>query len=404
LEKACKDWLFPILKAMINNSNFDNRSNLSKIIYFLVNNMTNQSSQITVGLGERSYLISVQSGLIDRVGEQAKSMGLQSPVAIITDDTVAGLYGQRVKNSLEAAGYESRIISFPAGESSKHLQSISHIYDEMVDLKPERKSGVIALGGGVPGDMAGFVAATYLRGMRFIQVPTTLLAFVDSSVGGKTGIDHPGGKNLIGAFHQPSSVMIDPETLKTLDARQVKAGLAEIIKHGVIADAELFDTVNNSLDKLKAVDLDEYCRIIPWNCRIKADVVEQDEKESGIRAILNFGHTFGHAIEMLTGFETYLHGEAVALGMLMEAQLGVRLGITPVETVDQIRDILIKTGYSISKPEISTDQMMDSMFLDKKVEKGKLRFIIPTTIGNVVIHTIEDIDAVRQTWDEYNEA
>ena len=268
-------------------------------------------------------------------------------------------------------------------------------------LRPERKSGLIALGGGVPGDIAGFVAATYLRGMRFIQVPTTLLADVDSSVGGKVGVDHAGGKNLIGAFHQPAAVLVDPETLKTLDARQIKAGLAEIIKHGIIADYDLFETISANLDRLLEVNLDEYGRIIPWNCQIKAGVVERDERESGLRAILNFGHTYGHAIEALTGYERFLHGEAVAIGMLLEAQLGHALGITPASVVDDIRSILQQADYPLGKPDISPDELLDCMFRDKKVEKGSLRFVLPTSVGRVIIHPVEDIDAIRNTWIQY---
>lgn len=358
-------------------------------------------SEIRVGLGDRSYTITVQPGLLDQVGEYARLMDFHSPAPIVTDETVAGFYGEQVKNSLVRAGYQTALLSFPAGEPSKHLGTVANLYDGMAALKLERKSGVIALGGGVPGDIAGFAAATFLRGVPFIQVPTTLLADVDSSVGGKVGVDHAGGKNLIGAFHQPKAVLIDPNTLQTLDRRQIQAGLAEIIKHGIIGDARLFTTVCDSLERLLAVDLGEYCRIIPWNCQIKANVVEQDERESGLRAILNFGHTYGHAIESLTRYETYLHGEAVALGMLLEAQLGHRLGVTSGSAVEAIRSILRRVNYPMTRPALSADAMLESMFHDKKVEKGTLRLVFPTEIGHAIVRPVEDLEAVRKTWEDY---
>lgn len=357
---------------------------------------------IHVGLGDRSYDIVVAPGALDQVGGYARSLGFQSPVPVITDDTVANLYGQRICESLRRAGYKTGLLTFPAGEPSKTIATVSALYDGLVQYKPERKSGLIALGGGVAGDIAGFVAATYLRGIRFIQVPTTLLAQVDSSVGGKVGVDHAGGKNLIGAFHQPSAVLIDPQTLSTLDTRQIKAGLAEIVKHGVIADSRLFDMVKQSLDRLITVEIEAYCELVPWNCRIKSKVVEQDEKESGLRAILNFGHTIGHAIEALTGYEQYLHGEAIAVGMLAEAQLGCRLGITPAGVERELRSLLLRTGYPLEKPALTADELLECMFHDKKVEKGSLRFIFPTELGNVIIQPVDDLNLVREVWDSYS--
>ncbi len=363
---------------------------------------TLKTTEMTVGLGKRSYPIVVGPDLMDSVGSLVKSLGMLSPVPIITDDTVAPLYAERVKTSLEKEGFKTDVLTFPAGEPSKNLTTISRLYDEMVALRPERKSGLIALGGGVAGDMAGFVAATYLRGIRFIQIPTTLLAQVDASVGGKVGIDHPGGKNLIGAFHQPSAVLIDPATLKTLDPRQVKAGLAEAIKHGVIADEVLFKTIDDSLGGLLDVDEELYGELIPWNCRIKADVVEQDEREQGVRAILNFGHTIGHAIESLTHYETYLHGEAVAIGMAAEAQLGERLGFTPSNVVNDLCALLDRADFPMQKPELSTDDLIACMFHDKKVEEGQLRFIFPTGMGQVTIESVSALNAIKDVWDSYS--
>ncbi len=358
-------------------------------------------SEISVGLGERGYTISVGPGLLDRVGERARSLGFESPVPIIADSQVAPLYGDRVRQSLEQAGFRSEVLVFPAGEPAKTLDTVARLYDGMVRLRPERRSGLVALGGGVTGDVAGFVAATYLRGIRFIQVPTTLLAQADASVGGKVGVDHPGGKNLIGAFHQPSAVLIDPTTLRTLDARQVRAGLAEVIKHGVIADRGLFEAVQEQLPRLLAADLETYCQIIPWNCRIKADVVQQDERESGLRAILNFGHTIGHAVEALTGYERYLHGEAVALGMVVEARLGEALRITPASVTRDLEALLRRAGFSLDRPDLSGEAMVESMFRDKKVEKGRLRFVFPAEIGKVVIQPLEDPSRVREIWEKY---
>lgn len=361
-----------------------------------------QLQEITVGLGERSYTITAGSGVLDQVGNYARSLGFVSPAPIIADDKVASLYGSRIQNSLLKCGFEAPLITFPAGEPSKTLATVSHLFDALVQFKPERKSGIIALGGGVTGDMAGFVAATYLRGIRFIQVPTTLLAQVDSSVGGKVGVDHSGGKNLIGSFHQPSHVLIDPSTLSTLDPRQIKAGLAEVIKHGIIQDEQLFNRVSMDLSALLHGDIPLYQEIVPWNCRIKANIVEQDERDSGLRAILNFGHTIGHALESLTGYETYLHGEAVALGMLIEAQLGQKLGYTPSETVLSLKTLLQNAGYPLTKPALTGDDMIDSMFRDKKVQDKKIHFVFPTRIGAVVTKAVDDVQIIKEIWNRYS--
>ncbi|MEW6235211.1 MAG: 3-dehydroquinate synthase [Candidatus Omnitrophota bacterium] len=365
-------------------------------------NPSNSRTEIAINLGDRSYGIVVGCGLLDETGAFVRRAGFHSPIPVITDSNVGPIYAERVRTSLEREGFHAAVLTFPAGETEKNISTLSRLYDGMAALKPERKSGVVALGGGVVGDVAGFAAATFLRGIRFIQVPTTLLAQVDASVGGKVGIDHASGKNLIGAFHQPSAVLIDPQTLLTLDRRQIKAGLAEIVKHGVIADAGLFETVSSALDRLLAAEEEIYTAIIPWNCRIKARVVEQDERESGLRAILNFGHTIGHAVEALTGYGRYLHGEAVAIGMLAEAMLGEKLGITPPEAVQRLRSLLTTAGFPLSKPDLSADALLESMFHDKKVERGHLRFVFPVEIGNVVIRSVEDLDLIRNTWDSYS--
>lgn len=365
-------------------------------------NPQSKITEIVVGLGERSYPIQVGAKLLDEIGPLAASMDFRSPVVIISDDRVAPLYAQRVQTSLERSGLRGELLVFPAGETSKHLGTVSHLYDGMVRVNPERKSGVIALGGGVAGDIAGFVAATYLRGIPFIQAPTTLLAQVDASVGGKVGVDHAGGKNLIGAFYQPKAVIIDVETLNTLSSRERLAGLAEVIKHGVIADAQLFERTRRALSGLLASDLELFEEIIPWNCRIKASVVEQDEKESGLRAILNFGHTIGHAIEALTGYETYLHGEAVAIGMALEAELGLRLGVTPRDAVVSLRALIEDAGFSLAKPNIDAQDLVESMYRDKKVEDRTIRFILPTRIGDVTIRPVNEIHLIEELWDSFH--
>lgn len=362
---------------------------------------TPSHESIPVGLGDRSYPIHVGPGVLNRVGEEARSLGFEPPVIVISDTNVAPLYSEAVQKSLEDAGLRSEVIAFTAGEASKHLGTMGELYDGMVRARPERKSGVIALGGGVVGDMGGFVAATYLRGIPFIQVPTTLLSQVDASVGGKVGIDHSGGKNLIGAFYQPRAVLIDLNTLSTLPKRELRAGMAEVIKHGVIRDAELFEFVDESMSGLMDCSLDLYQTLIPWNCKIKASVVEEDEKEQGVRAILNFGHTIGHAIETLTKYETYLHGEAIALGMLAEARLGARLNITPAAIEEKIRQICTRAGFDLSMPQISCDDLTESMYRDKKVQKGQLRFVFPDRIGHVQIVPVESADEIRVVWDSF---
>lgn len=363
--------------------------------------MSETMNIINVGLGDRSYPIKVGANALDNIGESAVDAGFASPVAVITDDTVAPLYAETVQSSLQQAGFESCTITIPAGEPYKNLNTLSTIYDEMVEHRIERTSGVITLGGGVVGDMGGYAAASYMRGIPFIQVPTTLLAQVDAAVGGKVGIDHKKGKNLIGAFYQPKAVIIDTLTLKTLPERQIRAGLAEVIKHGIIRDRELFDTVSQSLDTIFAIDTATYQKLIPWNCQIKADVVEQDEREGGLRAILNFGHTIGHAIEAVAGYDVYLHGEAIAIGMLAEAQLGAKLGITPNDAVDEIHEIFKQAKYPLAKPEIRSEDLIHSMYMDKKVSKGTLRFALPTKIGDTVIHSLDDVAPIREVWSAY---
>jgi 3-dehydroquinate synthase len=354
--------------------------------------------EIPLSLGERSYRIVVESGGIQKIGKRAERLGLHPPLAVITDPTVEQYYGELAYDSLRRQGYEVGLFSIPGGEICKNLDTVRGLYDRLIDLRVERRGGIIALGGGLVGDIAGFAAATYLRGIRFIQVPTTLLAQVDASVGGKTGIDHPKGKNLIGAFHQPSLVIIDTATLKTLPSREILCGLAEIIKHGVIGDQRIFKFVSDHIEELLAIDEEAYLDLIPRNCRFKAKIVEQDERESGLRAILNFGHTVGHAIESLTGYTRYLHGEAVAIGMLTEIAVGITMGIPSEDLFAQVLDLFRRANYPLDLPDISGERIVEAMHLDKKVEQQTIRMVIPKRLGQVEVRDIKDEKIIINGW------
>lgn len=341
---------------------------------------------VRVELGERSYDISIERGLLNKVGPMMKALGLKGMAAVVTNPTVAALYGDTVVKSLEAAGFKTVVITVPDGEEYKSLEEAGRIFDALIADRFERSSPIVALGGGVIGDMAGFVAATYLRGVPFIQVPTTLLSQVDSSVGGKTAVNHPRGKNLIGAFYQPRAVFIDPDVLKTLDVREVRAGLAEVIKYGVIWDSAFFEFLEKNAGKLLEPG-EEIIEAIEKSCAIKAEVVGKDEREEGLRAVLNFGHTFGHAIEALSGYGTFRHGEAVAIGMVMAAGLSARLGEC-LECGRRITALLEKLGMPIAPPPISADSLIEAMRLDKKVSSGRIRFILASGMGKVFLKEV----------------
>ncbi len=287
----------------------------------------------------------------------------------------------------------------PAGERYKTPASLQKIYDIALENRLERSSTILALGGGVIGDMAGFAAATWLRGINFVQVPTTLLAMVDASIGGKTGVNHPHGKNLIGAFHQPKLVLIDPQVLKTLPAREFRAGMAEVIKYGIIWDAELFEKLEQSqrLDQLRYLRDELLQEILIRSCQAKAHVVSKDEKESGLRAILNYGHTIGHAVESLTGYKVVNHGEAVAIGMVAAGQIAVALGMWDQAASDRQLALIEKTGLPIKLPEgLDIDAIVENLQTDKKVQDGRVRFILPTQIGTVTIFDEVPADVIRQ--------
>ncbi|MBI4716155.1 MAG: 3-dehydroquinate synthase, partial [Nitrospirae bacterium] len=301
-----------------------------------------------------------------------------------------------LERRLRNAGRRPKVLTLPSGERYKTLRTVSRIYDFLVKERFERTSPLLALGGGVIGDMVGFAASTYLRGVPYIQVPTTLLAQVDSSVGGKTGVDHPLGKNLIGAFYQPRLVWIDVETLSTLPPREVRAGLAEVVKYGVIADPQLFEYLERHAEDLLNLRPERVIHVIARSCRIKAAVVGQDERESGLRAILNFGHTFGHAIETLTGYRAFRHGEAVAVGMVCAARLAHRLGMCSPDVAARMETLLTRLGLPTRFPTIPFSPFYQTLQRDKKVVGETLRFVLPLRIGEVRMIEISDKKVLKE--------
>jgi 3-dehydroquinate synthase len=340
--------------------------------------------KIRVELGERSYDIVIGSNILRSIGASLKPFGFSPKVVIVSNPTVYPLYGSVVADSLKKEGFDVLTVTIPDGEEYKELLWTEHIYNMLLKAKLDRSSSLIALGGGVVGDITGFAASTYMRGISYIQVPTTLLAQVDSSVGGKTGVNHKLGKNMIGTFWQPRLVWIDVRTLKTLRKREFIAGVAEAIKYGVIWDEELFDFLEAKRKKILSLDKDALMYIIKRSCEIKAEVVSKDERESGLRSILNFGHTIGHAIETATEYKTYLHGEAVAIGMCLEAKLACMLNLIDDKRVVRIKSLIDSYGLPSEKPlNVSVEHILSSMKLDKKAVAGKLKFILPEKIGSV---------------------
>ena len=344
----------------------------------------NEQSRISlnVDLGDRSYPIAIGRGLLDDAALLERHIGASGKVAIVTNTTVAPLYLDKVAAPLRAAGREVLPIVLPDGEEYKTFDSLNLVFDALLANKCDRKTTLVALGGGVIGDLTGFAAASYMRGVPFVQVPTTLLAQVDSSVGGKTGINHPLGKNMIGAFYQPRAVIADTSTLDTLPDRELSAGLAEVIKHGAILDAAFFDWIEANIGKLVARDADALAHAIARSCEIKADVVRRDEREGGLRAVLNFGHTFGHAIEAGMGYGAWLHGEAVGCGMVMAADLSQRLGLVDAATVERVRALVAAAGLPVVAPDLGVERWIDLMEVDKKNEGGAIKFILLKPLGS----------------------
>ncbi len=359
---------------------------------------------VRLELGDRSYDIIIEAGLISGLGGRLKAMGFSGRAAIITNPVVEGLYAGAVRKSLEEAGLTPVVLTVPDGEGHKTLSEAGSLYDRMIDARMERASPVIALGGGVIGDLAGFVAATYLRGVPYIQVPTTLLAQVDSSVGGKTAVNHPKGKNLIGAFYQPRAVFIDPLVLRSLDMREKRAGVAEIIKYGVIWDKGFFEFIEEDPDALHTQG-DRLEKAIERSCAIKAAVVSADEREAGARGILNFGHTFGHAIEAAAGYGAYRHGEAVAIGMCMASGLSRFLGLCADSPASRIRALVERAGLPAGFAGLDTEDIVRAMAFDKKVVSERSRFVLLTDIGSVVIRDVGGDDVrefLKRHAHEYN--
>jgi len=338
----------------------------------------------TVDLGDRSYPIHIGAGLLGQP-ELILPHLVQKRVMIVTNTTVAPLYLAQLTKTLQAGGVAVAQVVLPDGEAFKNWETLNLIFDALLTDRAERKTTLIALGGGVIGDMTGFAAASYQRGVPFIQIPTTLLSQVDSSVGGKTGINHPLGKNMIGAFYQPKVVLADTDTLKTLPARELSAGLAEVIKYGLIWDADFLAWLEANMDKLRALDPAAITHAIYRSCEIKAQVVGQDEREGGIRAILNLGHTFGHAIETGMGYGNWLHGEAVAAGMVLAAETSRRLGWLSEGDVARTRALIRAAGLPDVAPDLGVDRYLEYMGHDKKVEGGKMRFVLLKKLGEAVI-------------------
>jgi len=366
-----------------------------------VENDGRESHEVTVQLAERSYPIFIGRGELSGVGERMKGLGLTGKIAVVTNPLVGGLYGEALMESLRVAGYEAVMIEIPDGEEYKTLKIASTIYDQLVANRFERGSVVVALGGGVIGDIAGFVAATFLRGLPYVQVPTTLLAQVDSSVGGKTAVNHPEGKNLIGAFYQPTLVVIDPALLESLDRRDIRAGMAEVIKYGVISDETFFAFLDEHCEEVAALG-DALLYAISRSCEIKADVVSADEREGGVRAILNFGHTLGHAIEAVSGYGEYRHGEAVSIGTVFAAELSMKMGLCSRETCARIKALLSKAGLPVTLPSIPMDTLVKSMELDKKVLNKQIRFVLVEKIGRVVVRELDKVSLEELASTIYN--
>lgn len=342
---------------------------------------------LKVNLGDRSYPIHVGANILDRVGGFLQQAGLRGKVAVVTNPTVAQLYLDPVHEALSASGFEVAPILLPDGEEHKNLKSLAAIYDGLVTARLERKSSLLALGGGVVGDIAGFAAATYLRGVPYVQVPTTLLAQVDSSVGGKTAINHDSGKNLIGAYYQPRLVLIDVAVLRTLPRRELIAGFAEVVKYGIIEDPALFGFLEQNLERLLGLDRELLIQVIATCCAIKARVVEQDEREDDYRAVLNFGHTIGHALEAATGFQQFLHGEAVGVGMAKACALSMQRGFCDRKSFERAIQLIKKAGLPVDLPQdVSIENLLQGMEVDKKTAAGKIKFVMCEGIGKTRFH------------------
>jgi len=366
------------------------------------------NTNVQVDLGQRSYEIVIVSEQLNQLPDYLDAWMVRRGLAsigkmavVVTDKHLADSHAAAVSHSLLEGGWKTRVIGLEPGEQTKCLEAATRLYDSLVEWKADRRTCIVAVGGGVIGDLAGFVAATYARGLPFVQVPTSLLAQVDSSVGGKVGVNHPLGKNLIGAFHQPLGVFIDTSVLNTLPDRDYRSGLAEVVKYGVILDAGFFEFLEQNVAELNRRDAGALRQVVARSCRLKADVVEQDEYErTGLRAVLNYGHTFAHAFETLAGYGELLHGEAVAIGMLYASRLAERRGLIDASITERQRALIAALGLPTELPETvrpSVEEVLDRMRLDKKSLDGKLRFVLPTRLGHVEVFPDvpeEDVRAV----------
>jgi len=350
---------------------------------------------LRVALGERSYPIHVGSGILDATALYAPHLPAGS-AAVVTNRVVAPLYLPRVKKALEAANARVVEVVLEDGEQAKRWTSLERVFDALLAARCGRDTLIVALGGGVIGDLAGFAAAIYQRGVALLQVPTTLLAQVDSSVGGKTAINHVRAKNMLGAFHQPRAVITDVATLDTLPARELRAGLAEVIKHALALDLRFVEWLEKSIEALLARERSALVHAVRRCCELKAGVVAADERESGVRSLLNFGHTFGHAIEAGTGYGAWLHGEAIAAGMVMATELSARAGLIAAADVQRVRSLLGRAGLPISGPALSPERLLELMALDKKVARGRMRFVLLDSIGSASLRDAVDEHLVRE--------
>ena len=350
--------------------------------------------KIQVPLNKNSYEVSIEQGIINSVGKELDLMGINKDkkILIISNKEISNLFGEKVINSLKKYSFSADLFNIKAGETFKNLASLNDIYNAAFEVGLDRDSLMIALGGGIVGDVTGFAAATWLRCIEYIQIPTTLLSMVDSSVGGKTAVNHPKGKNLIGAFYQPKAVFIDPETLVTLPTREFKAGMAEVIKYGIIKDKVLFEYLENEEHRDKILSLENECliQIINNSIQTKACIVSEDEKENGIRAILNYGHSFGHVIENLCGYGEYLHGEAISIGMKIAGDIATEKNLWLKKDSLRQNNLIESYGLPTQTPKIKKNKVINILMGDKKVRDGKMRFILPKKIGEVDI--FNDID------------
>lgn len=366
----------------------------------ILRQIDNTTRAIRVELGEASYPVLIGTNLLPRLGLHLRRSRVTNRALVVTNPGLRQLYGSIVEAALRDCRFEPAIVEVPDGEAQKSLTWAANLYDAMLDHRMDRKSPIIALGGGVIGDLTGFVAATYMRGVPFVQVPTSLLAQVDASVGGKVAVDHPRGKNLIGAFYQPQLVLISLDTLGTLPERELCAGMAEVIKYGVIADEALFAYLEQNMDLALKKDPSILSKIVSRSCEIKAEVVSSDEREEGRRAILNFGHTIGHAIEAQFTYTGLLHGEAVAIGMVYAARIAERMGLLEANAVHRLIRLIERAGLPTCKDNLDTNALVEIMLHDKKTVGGRLRFVLPTRIGSVEIRGDVQVEDIKRVLEE----